>query len=147
VSVALPRLRDFRGVPTRAFDGRGNYTLGIKDHTIFPEIDATKIDKSKGLNVTIVTTAGSDDRARVLQEPEQRELFAEQLDLGRFERRDLVDHGSVRVREAVPQDVSRRSDDDGHRGQREVAHREGASGAREYIAPPVRQQRERGRLE
>jgi len=66
VSVALPRLRDFRGVPTRAFDGRGNYTLGIKDHTIFPEIDATKIDKSKGLNVTIVTTAGSDDRARVL---------------------------------------------------------------------------------
>ncbi|HKC25564.1 MAG TPA: 50S ribosomal protein L5 [Thermoanaerobaculia bacterium] len=66
VSVALPRVRDFRGVPTRAFDGRGNYTLGIKDHTIFPEIDATKIDKSKGLNVTIVTTAGSDDRARVL---------------------------------------------------------------------------------
>ena len=66
VSVALPRVRDFRGVPSRAFDGRGNYTLGIKDHTIFPEIDATKIDKSKGLNVTIVTTAGSDDRARVL---------------------------------------------------------------------------------
>jgi large subunit ribosomal protein L5 len=66
MSVALPRVRDFRGVPTRAFDGRGNYTLGIKDHTIFPEIDPTKIDKSKGLNVTIVTTAGSDDRARVL---------------------------------------------------------------------------------
>jgi len=66
MSVALPRVRDFRGVPSRAFDGRGNYTLGIKDHTIFPEIDPTKIDKSKGLNVTIVTTAGSDDRARVL---------------------------------------------------------------------------------
>ncbi|HEX2757477.1 MAG: 50S ribosomal protein L5 [Thermoanaerobaculia bacterium] len=66
MNVALPRVRDFRGVPTRAFDGRGNYTLGVKDHLIFPEIDPTKIDKSKGLNVTIVTTAGSDDRARVL---------------------------------------------------------------------------------
>src|SRR5450631_955162 len=66
LNVALPRVRDFRGVPTRAFDGRGNYTLGVKDHLIFPEIDPTKIDKSKGLNVTIVTTAGSDDRARVL---------------------------------------------------------------------------------
>jgi large subunit ribosomal protein L5 len=66
VNIALPRVRDFRGVPTRAFDGRGNYTLGIKDHLIFPEIDPAKVDKSKGLNVTIVTTAGSDDRARVL---------------------------------------------------------------------------------
>src|SRR5512140_234150 len=66
LNIALPRVRDFRGVPTRAFDGRGNYTLGVKDHLIFPEIDPTKIDKSKGLNVTIVTTAGSDDRARVL---------------------------------------------------------------------------------
>jgi len=66
VNIALPRVRDFRGVPTRAFDGRGNYTLGIRDHSIFPEIDPTKIEKSKGLNVTIVTTAGSDDRARVL---------------------------------------------------------------------------------
>jgi len=66
LNIALPRVRDFRGVPTRAFDGRGNYTLGIKDHLIFPEIDPTKVDRSKGLNVTIVTTAGSDDRARVL---------------------------------------------------------------------------------
>jgi large subunit ribosomal protein L5 len=66
VNVALPRVRDFRGVPTRAFDGRGNYTLGVKDHVIFPEIDPAKIEKSRGLNVTIVTTAGSDDRARVL---------------------------------------------------------------------------------
>jgi large subunit ribosomal protein L5 len=66
MNVALPRVRDFRGVPTRAFDGRGNYTLGIRDHLIFPEIDPTKVDKSKGLNVTIVTTAGTDDRARVL---------------------------------------------------------------------------------
>ena len=66
LNIALPRVRDFRGVPSRSFDGRGNFTLGIKDHLIFPEIDATKIDKSKGLNVTIVTNAGSDDRARVL---------------------------------------------------------------------------------
>ncbi len=66
LNVALPRVRDFRGVPTRAFDGRGNYTLGVKDHVIFPEIDPAKIEKSRGLNVTIVTTAGSDDRARVL---------------------------------------------------------------------------------
>ena len=66
INIALPRVRDFRGVPTRSFDGRGNFTLGIKDHLIFPEIDPLKVDKSKGLNVTIVTTAGSDDRARVL---------------------------------------------------------------------------------
>ena len=66
LNIALPRVRDFRGVPTRAFDGRGNYTLGIRDHLIFPEVDPTKVDKSKGLNVTIVTTAGTDDRARVL---------------------------------------------------------------------------------
>ncbi len=66
LNIALPRVRDFRGVPTRAFDGRGNYTLGIKDHLVFPEIDPGRVDKSKGLNVTIVTTAGSDDRARVL---------------------------------------------------------------------------------
>ena len=66
LNIALPRVRDFRGVPTRAFDGRGTYTLGIRDHLVFPEIDPGKVDKSKGLNVTIVTTAGSDDRARVL---------------------------------------------------------------------------------
>jgi large subunit ribosomal protein L5 len=66
MNIALPRVRDFRGVPTRAFDGRGNYTLGIRDHLIFPEIDPGKVDKSKGLNVTIVTSAGTDDRARVL---------------------------------------------------------------------------------
>jgi large subunit ribosomal protein L5 len=66
LNVALPRVRDFRGVPTRSFDGRGNYTLGVRDHLIFPEIDPAKIEKSRGLNVTIVTTAGSDDRARVL---------------------------------------------------------------------------------
>ena len=66
MNIALPRVRDFRGVATRAFDGRGNYTLGIRDHLIFPEIDPGKVDKSKGLNVTIVTTAGTDDRARVL---------------------------------------------------------------------------------
>lgn len=66
ISVALPRVRDFRGVPTKSFDGRGNYTLGIKDHTIFPEIDFNKVEKGKGMNVTIVTTAGNDERARYL---------------------------------------------------------------------------------
>ncbi len=66
ISIALPRVRDFRGVPTRAFDGRGNYTLGVRDHLIFPEIDYSKVEKSKGLNVTIVTTAGRDDTARAL---------------------------------------------------------------------------------
>jgi len=63
IAVALPRVRDFRGIPSRSFDGRGNYTLGIRDHLIFPEIDFNKVDKSKGLNVTIVTTAGNDERA------------------------------------------------------------------------------------
>jgi large subunit ribosomal protein L5 len=66
ISVALPRVRDFRGVPQRSFDGRGNYTLGVRDHLIFPEIDYNKVDKSKGLNVTIVTTAGNDERALYL---------------------------------------------------------------------------------
>lgn len=66
INIALPRVRDFRGVSPKAFDGRGNYTLGIRDHFIFPEIDYSKTDKSKGLNVTIVTTAGRDDRALAL---------------------------------------------------------------------------------
>jgi large subunit ribosomal protein L5 len=66
ISVALPRVRDFRGVPTRSFDGRGNYTLGIKDHLIFPEVDYNKVDKSKGMNITIVTTAGNDEKALYL---------------------------------------------------------------------------------
>jgi len=63
ISVALPRVRDFRGLPTRSFDGRGSYTLGITDHLIFPEIDYSKVERSKGMNVTIVTTAGNDERA------------------------------------------------------------------------------------
>jgi large subunit ribosomal protein L5 len=66
ISTALPRVRDFRGVPTKSFDGRGNYTLGIRDHLIFPEIDITKVDKSKGMNITIVTSAGNDEQARFL---------------------------------------------------------------------------------
>jgi large subunit ribosomal protein L5 len=66
INIALPRVRDFRGVSGKAFDGRGNYTLGVRDHFIFPEIDYAKTDKSKGLNVTIVTTAGRDDRAKAL---------------------------------------------------------------------------------
>jgi large subunit ribosomal protein L5 len=66
INIALPRVRDFRGVPSKSFDGRGNYTLGIRDHVIFPEIDVAKVDKSKGMNITIVTTAKDDDTARVL---------------------------------------------------------------------------------
>ena len=61
ISVALPRVRDFRGVPTKSFDGRGNYTLGIKEQIIFPEIDYDKIDKIRGMNITICTTARTDE--------------------------------------------------------------------------------------
>jgi large subunit ribosomal protein L5 len=60
VNVALPRVRDFRGVSTKSFDGRGNYTLGLKDQLIFPEIDYNKVEKIKGMNICITTTAGSD---------------------------------------------------------------------------------------
>ena len=66
VSVVLPRVRDFKGVSTKSFDGRGNYTLGLHDQLIFPEIDYSKVDKLKGMNVTIVTTARTDDQARSL---------------------------------------------------------------------------------
>lgn len=66
VSVVLPRVRDFRGVPVRSFDGRGNYTMGLRDQLIFPEISYEKVDKIRGMNVTIVTTARSDDEAREL---------------------------------------------------------------------------------
>jgi large subunit ribosomal protein L5 len=66
VNVALPRVRDFRGVPTKSFDGRGNYTLGVRDQLIFPEIDYAKVEKTKGMNITIVTSAGTDDHARAL---------------------------------------------------------------------------------
>jgi len=66
VSVVLPRVRDFKGVSTKSFDGRGNYTLGLHDQLVFPEIDYAKVDKQKGMNVTIVTTASSDDQSRAL---------------------------------------------------------------------------------
>jgi large subunit ribosomal protein L5 len=66
LNVALPRVRDFRGVNMKSFDGRGNYTLGLHDQLIFPEIDYSKVDKMKGMNVTIVTTAKDDDQARSL---------------------------------------------------------------------------------
>ena len=66
VSLALPRVRDFKGVPPRAFDGRGNYSLGIREQIIFPEINYDKVDKIKGLNISIVTTARTDDEGRAL---------------------------------------------------------------------------------
>jgi large subunit ribosomal protein L5 len=65
-SIVLPRVRDFRGVPTRSFDGRGNFTMGLRDQLIFPEIDYAKVEKIRGMNVTIVTTARTDDEAREL---------------------------------------------------------------------------------
>ena len=68
VNVALPRVRDFRGISRKAFDGKGNYTLGLKDQLIFPEIDYGKVDLVKGMNVTIVTTAGRDDHAALMLE-------------------------------------------------------------------------------
>ncbi len=66
LNVALPRVRDFKGVNMKSFDGRGNYTLGLHDQLIFPEIDYSKVDKLKGMNVTIVTSAKNDDQARSL---------------------------------------------------------------------------------
>ena len=66
VNVALPRVRDFRGISGKAMDGQGNYTLGVKEHIIFPEIDYDKIDKIKGLNITVVTSAKTDDEGREL---------------------------------------------------------------------------------
>jgi large subunit ribosomal protein L5 len=66
IAIALPRVRDFRGVSSKSFDGRGNYTLGLRDQLIFPEIDYAKVDKVKGMNVTIVTTAKDDNGARAL---------------------------------------------------------------------------------
>jgi len=65
-NIALPRVRDFQGVPTKAFDGRGNYTLGLKEQLIFPEIEYDKVDKIRGMDVVIVTTAKSDEEAREL---------------------------------------------------------------------------------
>ena len=66
ISVALPRVRDFRGVSTKSFDGRGNYTLGMRDQLIFPEVDYARVEKLKGMNITIVTTAKDDNQARAL---------------------------------------------------------------------------------
>ena len=66
MNIALPRVRDFRGVSANAFDGRGNYTLGLKDQLVFPEIEYDKIDKLRGMEVTIVTSARNDDQARAL---------------------------------------------------------------------------------
>src|SRR6516162_3589620 len=65
-NVVLPRVRDFRGLPSNAFDGRGNYTLGLKDQLVFPEIDYTRVDKIKGMNITLTTTARNDEEGREL---------------------------------------------------------------------------------
>jgi large subunit ribosomal protein L5 len=65
-NVALPRVRDFRGLPTNSFDGRGNYTLGLKDQILFPEVDYAKVDNLRGMNVTFVTTARTDEESKDL---------------------------------------------------------------------------------
>ena len=66
MNIVLPRVRDFRGISPDAFDGRGNYTLGLKEQTLFPEIDYEKVDKVRGMEITIVTTAETDDQARTM---------------------------------------------------------------------------------
>ena len=66
MNIALPRVRDFKGVPPRGFDGRGNYTLGLRDQLLFPEIDYMKVDKARGMNASVVTTAKTDEEARKL---------------------------------------------------------------------------------
>ncbi|MGE4440899.1 MAG: 50S ribosomal protein L5 [Desulfomicrobium sp.] len=66
LTIALPRVRDFRGVPDRGFDGRGNYTLGIKEHTIFPEIEIDRIEKAVGMNISVITTAQTDKEGKML---------------------------------------------------------------------------------
>ena len=66
INLSLPRVRDFRGMPTKSFDGRGNYTVGIREQMIFPEIDFDKVEKVHGMDITIVTTAGRDDLAMAL---------------------------------------------------------------------------------
>ena len=65
-SIALPRVRDFRGLPSKSFDGRGNYTLGVKDQMIFPEVNYQKVDRVRGMNISIITTASSDEEAKNL---------------------------------------------------------------------------------
>jgi large subunit ribosomal protein L5 len=66
VNIVLPRVRDFKGLPGKAFDGRGNYTLGLKDQLVFPEVDYARVDKVRGMNITFVTTAGTDEEGRAL---------------------------------------------------------------------------------
>ncbi len=66
IAMALPRVRDFRGVSNKSFDGRGNYTLGVREHVIFPEVDTNRVDMSKGMNITIVTSSDNDEKARFL---------------------------------------------------------------------------------
>lgn len=66
INIALPRVRDFKGAPPNSFDGRGNYTLGVREQLIFPEVDYDKVEKTKGMNISIVTTAKTDEEAKEL---------------------------------------------------------------------------------
>ena len=103
ISMALPRVRDFRGVSTKSFDGRGNYTLGLRDQLIFPEIDYSKVEKLKGMNITIVTTARDDNAGARAAEALRNAVpargvrtvrssqFAVQLDRGERQREELTE--------------------------------------------------------
>jgi ribosomal protein S14 len=101
INVAMPRIRDFRGVPTRSFDGRGNYTLGVKEQLIFPEIDYDKVDQIHGMDIVVVTTTDKDDEAyallREMGMPFRGEtpllVSGEEL-AGAAERREPTEHGT-----------------------------------------------------
>ena len=112
-SVAMPRVRDFRGVSTRAFDGRGNYTLGLRDQLVFPEIDYAKVDKTKGMNITIVTDAKTDAEALALLrhmgmpfrgEAQRRQAAAHDQRKGRGVKRGSHFHDGQIAQEAEIQD-------------------------------------------
>jgi large subunit ribosomal protein L5 len=66
ISIVIPRIKDFRGLPVRAFDGRGNYAIGLREHTVFPEVDPTKVTKIRGLQVIICTNTGDDEKSKLL---------------------------------------------------------------------------------
>ena len=101
ISIALPRVRDFRGVSPKGFDGRGNFTLGLRDQLLFPEIDYMKVDKARGMNVSVVTTAKTDEEARKLLQliglP-----FRTQLDNG-HDREDRQGSQDAEVQDPAPQ--------------------------------------------
>ena len=96
VNIVLPRVRDFKGVSTKSFDGRGNYTIGLHDQLIFPEISYEKVDKQKGMNVTIVTTAANDNQARTAVEASGHAVPG-LVKVSEFQRLSKVTQSSLRI--------------------------------------------------